>query len=120
MRILGRFSGRLRSTRQTHTCIFPSNYVDSNGRFLRGPAESSKTFSKCVFNKFAFKVLRFVLTLGILSLVHTPSCSNRSRISQANIDGHSRLYSDILLTTSWVATRGFEPPMARGRMLPVS
>jgi hypothetical protein len=32
-----------------------------------------------------------VLTLGILSLLQTPSDSNRSRISQANMLGHSRL-----------------------------
>lgn len=61
-----------------------------------------------------------LLTLGILSLVHMPSCSNRSRISQANILGHSRLYCDILLTTSAVATLGLDPPMALGRILPVS
>lgn len=35
-------------------------------------------------------------------------------------EGHSRLYIEILLTTSVVATRGLEPPIARGRMLPVS
>lgn len=61
-----------------------------------------------------------VLTLGMLSLVHTDSCSRRSRISQAKMDGHSRLYWLILATTSAVATRGLEPPMARGLMEPVS
>lgn len=61
-----------------------------------------------------------LLTLGMLSLVQTPSCNNRSLISQANIDGHSRLYDEIFDTTSAVATRGFEPPIARGRIDPVS
>lgn len=60
------------------------------------------------------------LTLGILSLVQTPSDSNLSRISQAKIEGHSRLYCAILLTTSGVATLGLLPPIARGRMEPVS
>lgn len=32
------------------------------------------------------------LTLGILSLVQTPSASSRSLISQAKMDGHSLLY----------------------------
>jgi hypothetical protein len=34
---------------------------------------------------------KVVLTLGMLSLVHTPSESSRSRISQAKMDGHSLL-----------------------------
>ena len=59
-------------------------------------------------------------TLGMLSWLQTSSLSSRSRISQANIDGHSRLYAAILCTTSEVATRGLLPPMARGFMLPVS
>lgn len=60
------------------------------------------------------------LTLGMVSLLHTPSESRRSRISHANIDGHSRLYSAILVTTHDVATRGLEPPIARGFIDPVS
>lgn len=59
-------------------------------------------------------------TDGTLSFVQAPSDSNRSRISQANIDGHSRLYWAILATTSDVATRGLLPPIARGRIEPVS
>jgi hypothetical protein len=59
-------------------------------------------------------------TLGMLSSLQTPSFRRRSRISQANIDGHSRLYVDIFCTTSEVATRGFEPPIARGLIEPVS
>lgn len=61
-----------------------------------------------------------LLTLGMLSLLQTPSCSNLSRISQAKMEGHSLLYAEILDTTSAVATRGFEPPIARGLMEPVS
>lgn len=61
-----------------------------------------------------------VLTLGMLSLLQIPSDRSRSRISQAKIDGHSRLYSAILVTTAGVATRGLEPPMALGLMDPVS
>lgn len=60
------------------------------------------------------------LTLGMLSLVHTPSWSSRSRISHANIDGHSLLYMEIFPTTSAVATRGLLPPIALGRIEPVS
>ena len=36
---------------------------------------------------------------------------SRSRISQANMVGFSLLYCSILLTTTGVATFGFEPPM---------
>ncbi len=61
-----------------------------------------------------------VLTLGILSWLQTPSESRRSRISHAKIDGHSLLNWAIFETTSLVATRGLLPPIARGRMLPVS
>lgn len=60
------------------------------------------------------------LTLGMLSLLQMASWSRRSRISQAKMDGHSRLNCEILPTTSLVATRGLEPPIARGRMDPVS
>lgn len=56
----------------------------------------------------------------MLSFVQTTSDSSLSRISQAKIDGHSLLYSAILLTTSGVATLGLLPPIARGRMEPVS
>ena len=60
------------------------------------------------------------LTLGTLSLLQTPSDKSRSRISQAKIDGHSRLYSEMRFTTLGVATRGLEPPIARGLIVPVS
>lgn len=60
------------------------------------------------------------LTLGMLSLEQTPSASSRSLISQAKMDGHSLLYWAIFVTTSGVATLGLLPPMARGRMDPVS
>lgn len=56
----------------------------------------------------------------MLSLLQTPSCNNRSRISHAKIEGHSRLYEDIFETTSAVATLGLDPPIARGRIDPVS
>lgn len=36
------------------------------------------------------------------------------------MEGHSRLYEEILETTSAVATLGLEPPIARGRIEPVS
>lgn len=65
-------------------------------------------------------IIAFKLTLGILSLLQTPSDSNRSLISHANILGHSLLNSAILLTTGVVATLGLEPPMALGLMEPVS
>ena len=60
------------------------------------------------------------LTLGMLSWLHKPSASRRSRISQAKMDGHSRLYCAIRDTTHAVATRGLLPPIARGRIDPVS
>jgi hypothetical protein len=79
-----------------------------------------------------------ILTLGILSLLQTPSLNSLSLISHAKIEGHSRLYSAILETTPAVATRGcksylmknqvsannkkhtFDPPIARGLIEPVS
>jgi hypothetical protein len=60
------------------------------------------------------------LTEGTLSLVQAPSDRSLSLISQANIEGHSRLYWAIFPTTSDVATRGLLPPIARGRIEPVS
>lgn len=63
---------------------------------------------------------QWILTLGTPSLSQTCSAISRSLISQANIDGHSRLNMAIFLTTSGVATRGLLPPMALGRTVPVS
>ena len=60
------------------------------------------------------------LTLGMLSGEQMLSVRRRSRISQAKMDGHSRLKRAMVWTTVPVATRGFEPPMARGRIDPVS
>ena len=61
-----------------------------------------------------------ILTLGTPSLSQTCSAMRRSRISQAKMEGHSRLNMAIFFTTWGVATRGFEPPMARGFTEPVS
>lgn len=63
---------------------------------------------------------KFLLTLGIVSWLHTHSASSRSRISQANMLGHSRLNWATFTTTSAVATLGLLPPMALGLMEPVS
>jgi len=60
------------------------------------------------------------LTLGTLSCEQTPSASNRSRISQANMVGLSFLYLDIASTTMGVATLGLLPPMTPALKLPVS
>ena len=60
------------------------------------------------------------LTLGTLLRSHSPSFSRRSLISQLNIPGLSFLYCSILFSTSGVATRGLDPPMTPGRILPVS
>ena len=60
------------------------------------------------------------LTLGTLSLEQIPSERSLSRISQAKMEGHSRLYSEMRCTTLGVATRGLEPPIARGFIVPVS
>ena len=43
-----------------------------------------------------------------------------SLISQLKMPGSPFLYSSILPSTSGVATRGFEPPITPGLMLPVS
>ena len=61
-----------------------------------------------------------LLTLGTVSAVQWPSDSNLSRISQAKMLGHSRLYSETLATTGAVATLGLEPPIALGFIEPVS
>ena len=90
----------------------------------------------------------YKLTLGTLSVWQTPSLRSRSRISQEKTLGHSAfvlqkvisifhfakkscllrnisffpatLYSEIFLTTAGVEILGFEPPISRGLMLPVS
>ena len=61
-----------------------------------------------------------LLTLGTFSLWQTPSASKRSLISQEKTLGHSCLYSDIFLTTAGVDILGFDPPISRGLMEPVS
>jgi hypothetical protein len=61
-----------------------------------------------------------LLTLGMVSVLQTFSASNRSRISHAKMDGHSRLYCVIAWTTKEVATRGLLPPIALGLIDPVS
>lgn len=60
------------------------------------------------------------LTEGTLYLSHTPSASRRSRISHAKIPGSLCLYSRMFFTTFGVVTRGLLPPMAPGKMDPVS
>ena len=60
------------------------------------------------------------LTLGRLSLVQMPSTSNLSLISQANMDEFVFLYMAMLVTTDGVDTLGLLPPIAPGRMDPVS
>ena len=50
-------------------------------------------------------------TEGTFSWVQTPSANSRSRISQANIVGFSRLYFAMASTTIGVATLGFDPPI---------
>ena len=60
------------------------------------------------------------LTLGAVSGQQTRSLTSRSLISQAKMEGHSDLYARTRSTTLSVATRGFEPPIAFGRMEPVS
>ena len=76
----------------------------------------------CVYVSMCFykRDVELTLTLGTLSLEQLPSDSNRSLISQAKMDGHSRLYWAIFPTTSFVATRGLLPPIAFGRIEPVS
>ena len=74
-----------------------------------------------VFSAALFRTILLIeLTLGTFSWLQTFSERSRSRISQANMVGFARLYSQILLTTCGVATLGFEPPITPGRMLPVS
>ena len=65
-------------------------------------------------------VLHWTLTLGAVSGQHTRSLTSLSLISQAKMEGHSDLYERTRSTTDMVATRGLDPPMAFGRMDPVS
>lgn len=55
-------------------------------------------------------------TDGSVSRPQIPSKSNFSRISQANSDWFTCLYSWILAMTSGVDTRGFDPPVKRGKL----
>lgn len=66
------------------------------------------------------KILLIELTDGTLYLSQTPSAKSLSRISQAKIPGSPCLYSLIFFTTLGVVTRGLLPPMAPGKMEPVS
>lgn len=59
-------------------------------------------------------------TLGADVRSHTPSFRSLSRISQLNNPGFSLFSSRIRSSTTGVATRGLLPPIAPGRMLPVS
>ena len=65
-------------------------------------------------------LLNKYLTLGTVSLAQIPSRKSLSLISHAKMEGHSRLYFLTCLTTTSVATRGFEPPIAFGRIVPIS
>lgn len=60
------------------------------------------------------------LTEGTLYLSHTASARRRSRISHAKIPGSPCLYSRMFFTTFGVVTRGLLPPIAPGKMDPVS
>ena len=60
------------------------------------------------------------LTEGTFSWSQTLSERRRSRISQANMVGFSRLYLQILSTTLGVATFGLDPPITPGLIEPVS
>ena len=53
-------------------------------------------------------------------LSQTPSFTSLSRISHENAPGVSFFISSILFSTSGWQTRGLLPPMAPGRILPVS
>ena len=65
-------------------------------------------------------LIKISLTLGTFSLLQTPSDKRRSRISQEKTEGHSLLYSEMRFTTLGVATRGLDPPICRGLIIPVS
>lgn len=64
--------------------------------------------------------LEIAETLGAVLLSQMPSFTSLSRISQLKMEGFSRLYCSILLSTSGVATRGFDPPITPGLIDPVS
>lgn len=59
-------------------------------------------------------------TLGKDSGLQMRSRMSLSRISHAKMEGDCLLYLRTCSTTLAVATRGLEPPMALGRMEPVS
>lgn len=65
-------------------------------------------------------ILDMLDTDGTLYLSHTPSDSSRSRISHAKIPGSFSFSCLMYCTTFGVVTRGLLPPIAPGRMLPVS
>ena len=66
------------------------------------------------------KILLMEETEGTLYLSHTPSLSSLSLISQAKIPGSLIFRSRMNPTTFGVVTLGLEPPIAPGRMDPVS
>ena len=57
---------------------------------------------------------------GKFALTHTPSRSKRSRTSQENMSGWSRINSSIFLVICGVISRHFEEGMAPGSIEPVS
>jgi len=66
------------------------------------------------------RILDMEETDGTLYLSQTPSARRRSLISQANIPGSFTFSSFMNPTTFGVVTLGLLPPMAPGRMDPVS
>jgi len=65
-------------------------------------------------------ILEIEDTEGTLYLSQTPSASSRSRISQAKIPGSFCFSSLMKPTTFGVVTLGLLPPIAPGRIEPVS
>lgn len=66
------------------------------------------------------RILDMLDTEGTLYLSQTPSDSNLSLISHAKIPGSLSLSCLMYWTTLGVVTRGLLPPIAPGRILPVS
>ena len=72
------------------------------------------------YRYFAIIYLLTDETDGRLSSAQTFSSRSLFRISQAKIDGLSRLSCKILFTTFGVATFGFDPPITPGIIDPVA
>lgn len=84
--LIGRASGLFNEFSNDLTSLASESQRTIAKRKLRNGDSDNCHSARCVK-----RIMQAVLTLGMLSLVQTPSCSKRSRISHAKMDGHSLL-----------------------------